>query len=209
MSRFRIICPILLVMLLAACNGTSSASEQADYDTTKNMMVDILKTDDGQKALKEVLSEEEMKQELALESEEVSNAVKDTLLSEKGKEFWSKLFSDPSFVQEFSKVVQGEQEGLMKSLMKDSEYQASLIELYQNPEMMEKMLEVMQGQKFRAHLEKTIQETLNNPVFQAKMSETLLKAADEQNQGQAQGGGGQEQSTQQSSGDGGQGQSSQ
>ncbi|WP_173917925.1 spore germination lipoprotein GerD [Halobacillus sp. Marseille-Q1614] len=199
MSRFRIICPILLVMLLAACNGTSSASEQADYDTTKNMMVDILKTDDGQKALKEVLSEEEMKQEMALESADVQNAVKETLLSEKGKAFWSKLFSDPSFVQEFSKVVQEEQEGLMKGLMKDSEYQSSLIELYQNPEMMEKMLEVMQGQKFRAHLEKTIQETLNNPVFQAKMSETLLKAAEDmQSGGGGQGeGGGQEQSTEQ------------
>ncbi|GGF34921.1 germination protein GerD [Halobacillus andaensis] len=183
MSILRIICPILLVVFLAACNGSSGAAEQSDYDTTKKMMVDILKTDEGQKALMEVLSDEKMKQELALESEEVSSAVKETLLSEEGKEFWSKLFSDPSFVQEFSKVVQEEQEDLMKGLMKDSEYQASLIQLYQNPEMMEKMLEVMQGQQFRGHLEKTIEETLNNPVFQAKMSETLLKAAEEMQSG--------------------------
>ncbi|MFC7061862.1 spore germination lipoprotein GerD [Halobacillus seohaensis] len=201
MSIFRIILPILLVVFLAACNGSSGASEQSDYDTTKKMMVDILKSDEGQSALKDVLAKEDMKQELALESEEVSTAVKETLLSEKGKAFWSKLFSDPSFVKEFSKVVQEEQKSLMKALMKDSEYQASLIEIYQNPEMMEKMLEVMQGQKFRAHLEKTIEETLNNPVFQAKISETLLKAAEEMQSGgggQGQGGGG-------SSGEGGNG----
>ncbi|MCP3033545.1 spore gernimation protein GerD [Halobacillus sp. A1] len=186
MSKFRWICPIILVVFLAACNGSSGASEQADYDTSKKMMVDILKTDEGQQALIEVLSDEKMKQELALESEEVSTAVNETLLSEEGKDFWSKLFSDPSFVPEFSKVVQEEQKDLMKGLMKDSEYQSSLIEIYQNPEMMEKMLEVMQGQKFRAHLEKTIEETLNNPVFQAKMSETLLKAAEEM---QSSGGG--------------------
>ncbi|MCP3029605.1 spore germination lipoprotein GerD [Halobacillus sp. A5] len=183
MPILRTICPILLVVFLAACNGSSGASEQGDYDTTKKMMVDILKTDDGQQALMEVLSDEKMKQELALESEDVSSAVKETLLSEEGKDFWSNLFSDPTFVQEFSKVVQEEQEDLMKGLMKDSEYQASLIELYQNPEMMEKMLEVMQGQQFRGHLEKTIEETLNSPVFQAKMSETLLKAAEEMQSG--------------------------
>ncbi|WP_101846968.1 spore germination lipoprotein GerD [Halobacillus sp. Marseille-P3879] len=205
MSILRIICPIILVVFLAACNGSSGATEQTDYDTTKKMMVDILKTDDGQKALMEVLSDEKMKQELALESEDVSSAVKETLLSEEGKKFWSNLFSDPSFVQEFSKVVQEEQEDLMKGLMKDSEYQASLIELYQNPEMMEKMLEVMQGQKFRGHLEKTIEETLNNPVFQAKMSETLLKAAEEmQSGGGGEGEGGNGGGEEGSSGQGGQ-----
>ncbi|WP_163528046.1 spore germination lipoprotein GerD [Halobacillus ihumii] len=200
MSILRLICPVLLVVFLTACGGTSGASGEADYETTKKMMVDILKTDDGKKAMTEVLTDEQMQQAMALDSEVVKQAVSETLLSEKGKKFWSKLFTDPKFVQEFSKVIEEEQKKLMKGLMKDPEYQKSLIELYQNPEMMEQMLEVMQGQKFRAHLEKTIQETLNSPVFQAKMTETLLQAAEkmktgEQSGGQKQKQGGQEQSS--------------
>ncbi|MFD2925193.1 spore germination lipoprotein GerD [Halobacillus naozhouensis] len=188
MSILRLICPVLLVVFLAACGGTSGASGEADYETTKKMMVDILKTDDGKKAMTEVLTDEQMQQAMALDSEVVKQAVIETLLSEKGKKFWGKLFTDPKFVQEFSKVIEEEQKTLMKGLMKDPEYQKSLIELYQNPEMMEQMLEVMKGQKFRAHLEKTIQETLNSPVFQAKMTETLLQAAEKMKTGEQSGG---------------------
>lgn len=184
MSRLRILLPVLILVFLAACNGSSGASEQADYDTTKKMMVDILKSDDGKKAMTEVLSDEEMQQSMALESEVVSQAVQQTLISEEGKAFWSKLFSDPTFVQEFSKVLEDQQKELMKGLMKDAEYQKLMIELYKNPEMMEQMVTVMQGQKFKAHLETTIEETLNSPVFQAKMTETLLKAAEEMSSGE-------------------------
>ncbi|MBH0231810.1 spore gernimation protein GerD [Halobacillus yeomjeoni] len=178
MSILRFICPVIIVVFLAACSGGSGGSEQADYDTTKKMIVDILKTDDGKKAMTEVLSDEKMQQSMALESEVVSQAVSETLISEKGKAFWSKLFSDPKFVQGFSKTLEKDQKELLKGLMKDSEYQKLMIEIYKNPEMMEQMVTVMQSQKFRAHLEKTIEETINSPVFQAKMSETLLKAAE-------------------------------
>ncbi|WP_035531086.1 spore germination lipoprotein GerD [Halobacillus kuroshimensis] len=188
MSRLRILLPVLVLVFLAACNGSSGASEQADYDTTKKMMVDILKSDDGKKAMTEVLSDEEMQQFMALESEVVSQAVQQTLISEEGKAFWSKLFSDPTFVQEFSKVLEDQQKELMKGLMKDAEYQKLMIDIYKNPEMMEQMVTVMQGQKFKAHLETSIEETLNSPVFQAKMTETLLKAAEEMQSGEEQGG---------------------
>ncbi|WP_348646636.1 spore germination lipoprotein GerD [Halobacillus sp. Cin3] len=188
MSRLRILLPVLVLVFLAACNGSSGASEQADYDTTKKMMVDILKSDDGKKAMTEVLSDEEMQQSMALESEVVSQAVQQTLISEEGKAFWSKLFSDPTFVQEFSKVLEDQQKELMKGLMKDAEYQKLMIDIYKNPEMMEQMVTVMQGQKFKAHLETSIEETLNSPVFQAKMTETLLKAAEEMKSGEEQGG---------------------
>jgi spore germination protein D len=211
MSKLRLLCPVLILVFLAACNGATGASEQADYDTTKKMVVDILKSDDGKKAMTEVLSDEKMQQSMALESEVVSQAVQKTLISEEGKAFWSKLFSDPKFVQEFSKVLKEQQKELMKGLMKDSEYQKLMIELYKNPEMMEQMVTVLEGQKFRAHLEKTIEETLNSPVFQAKMSETLLKAAEKmqsgdkgsESSGQSEQGGSGEQS---GSGGGGNGQ---
>ncbi|UOQ44569.1 spore germination lipoprotein GerD [Halobacillus salinarum] len=211
MSRLYMLCPVLLLVFLAACSGSSGASQQADYDTTKKMIVDILKTDDGKKAMTEVLADKKMQEAMALDSEAVSQAINKTLISEEGKEFWSKLFSDPTFVQGFSKVIEKEQKDLMKGLMKDPEYQKSLIELYKNPEMMNEMVTVMQGQKFRSHLQSTIEETINSPVFQAKMSESLLKAAEkiQSKQGQGSSGGQQGQGGQQGGGQsGGQGEES-
>ncbi|TGB00878.1 spore germination lipoprotein GerD [Halobacillus salinus] len=178
----RIMCLLLFITLLTACSGGSSSGEQSDYDETKKMVVDILKTDDGKKAITEVLSNEEMQQSMALESEVVSQTVSDTIVSDKGKEFWTKLFSDPKFVQGFNKVLQDQQKELMKGLMKDAEYQKLMIDLYSNPEMMEQMVTVMEGQKFRKYLETTINETLNSPVFEAKMTDTLLKAAEKMGQ---------------------------
>ncbi|MCA1012788.1 spore germination lipoprotein GerD [Halobacillus halophilus] len=211
MSKIRFLCPVIILVFLAACNGSSSgASQQADYDTTKKMIVDILKTDEGKKALTEVLSDEKMQQSMTLESEVVAQSVSETLVSEKGKEFWSKLFADPSFVQGFSKTLEEQEKDLMKGLMKDPEYQKLLIEIYKNPEMMEQMVTVMQGQKFREHLEKTIQETLNSPVVQAKMSETMLKAAEKMKTGEdssSSGGESQQGGSEEQSGSGGQEQS--
>lgn len=190
----------LFALFLTACAGNSSGNEQqTDYDTTKKMVVDILKSDDGKKAMTEVMSDEKMQQAMALESKVVSDAVNKALTSEQGKEFWTKMFSDPKFVKGFADSMKKEHEELLKGLMKDSEYQKLLIDVFQNPEMIEQMQTVMEGQKFREHLEKTIQETLNSPLFKAEMTDTLLKAAEkmkgggqgQQDQKAQEGGGGQ------------------
>lgn len=51
------------------------------------MVVDILKTDDGKKAVKEILSEEEMKQQLVLNSDLVKQSVEQSVTSKKVKSF--------------------------------------------------------------------------------------------------------------------------
>jgi spore germination protein D len=184
----------LLVLLTACGGGGGGGSTQGDaqYETTKKMVVDIIKTDEGKKALTEVLTDEKMKQQLIMDSATVKDAISQTLTSEEGKKIWTKLFEDPTFVQTYTKSVEDAQKKLMKGLMTDSEYQKLLIDIFQNPEMTNTTLEVLKSQQFREHLEKTIQETLNSPLFKAKMTEVLLKAAEEQSK--QQGGQSQEQS---------------
>ncbi|KGX84375.1 spore germination lipoprotein GerD [Pontibacillus litoralis] len=168
------------IAFLVACTGNSSSSgDQAAYDTTKKMVVDILKTDDGKKAITEVLKEEDMKKQLALESDVVTKAIEETVTSKKGEQFWSKQFEDPQFSKTFAESMMKEQEKLMKDLMKDPTYQKSMLELLQNPEMEQQMLTVVKSQQFREHLEKTIEETMNTPMFKEKMSQIVLKAAEE------------------------------
>ncbi|MFC0525751.1 spore germination lipoprotein GerD [Pontibacillus salicampi] len=197
---------ISLLTFLTACSGNSSSSgEQAGYETTKKMVVDILKTDDGKKAITDVLKDENMKQQVIMESDVVKQSIEETITSDKGKEFWSKMFEDPEFSKTFTESMTEEQKKLTKDLMKDSEYQKSMLEILQNPEITEQMLTVMTSQKFREHLEKTIEESMNTPMFKAKMSDIVLKAAEEmqstsQESGGQEGGGQQSQSGEGSSG---------
>src|SRR5699024_10261182 len=70
-----------------------------------------------------------------------------------------------------------EQKELFKSLMHDAAFQNQMLDLLQNPEISNQMLIVLKGQQFREHLEETIQETLETPLFQSKIQHLLLEAA--------------------------------
>lgn len=189
-SIFIIIAGISIIFI-SACNGENSAGKEADYDTTKKMVVDILQTEDGKKALAEIMTDEEMKQELVIDSDVVKKSINETLSSKKSAEMWKKLFKDPKFVEGFANSMSDEQKKLMKQLMNDPDYQKQMLELLQNPEITEQILQVLKSQKFRSHLEETIKQTLETPLFQAKMQELLLEAAEKQKNedGQSDGGG--------------------
>lgn len=191
MKRIQFVFVIIFVMmLLSACGGSdNNAKQDGNYETTKKMVVDILQTEDGKKTLRELMTEEEMKQQLVIESDVVKSSINEMLGSEKGTEMWKKLFSDPSFVEDFAKSISDEQEKLMKKLMNDAEFQKQMMDLLQNPEINEQMLSLMKSQQFRSHLEEVVQQTLETPLFQSKMSEILLKAAEEQQKSQSGGGG--------------------
>ncbi|MCC2252210.1 spore gernimation protein GerD [Virgibacillus sp. AGTR] len=192
---------MISVILISGCNGGNASEKEGQYETTKKMVVDILQTEDGKKALREIMTDDTMKQELVMESDVVKKSINEALVSEKGKEMWTKLFQDTDFVKEYTKSMKDEHIKLIKSLMNDADYQKQMLELLQNPEMTEQMLEVVKSQQFRAHLEETIQQTLETPLFQEKMQETLLKAAEKQSKGQQQkGGGGSEEGNQEEQG---------
>ncbi|PKR76538.1 spore gernimation protein GerD [Halalkalibacillus sediminis] len=185
---------IALIFALTACaQGGGESKENPDYEATKKMVVDILKTDDGKKALTEVLSAEETKSQLVIDSETVKQSLEQTMDSEKGKEFWKKLYEDPSFVQSYVNATQEHDKELIKGLMNDSTYQEQLISIFQNEQMQQTIIGALKSQPFRAHLEETIQETLNSPLFKAKMTETLLQAAEKAKQSEEGQGGSQQQ----------------
>ena len=88
----------LLTSLFIICSGCSSnnTSDEMDYEKTKKMIVDILKTDDGKKAIQEILSDESVKSELIMNQDIVTKTIEKTLTSKKGKKFWEKAFKDPN-----------------------------------------------------------------------------------------------------------------
>ncbi len=182
MGRRRLIVLLFtsLFFIITSCSTPEDESGKLNYDETKKMVVDILKTDEGKKAIKEVLSDGEMKQELVLDHAVVSESITNALLSEKGQEFWKKSFEDPEFAKAFAESMKKEQEQLNKNLLKDPEYRATIIEILHDPELEKEIADLLKSNEYRTHLQSVITETLESPVFQAKMQEILLKAASEQ-----------------------------
>ncbi|HLR63214.1 MAG TPA: spore germination lipoprotein GerD [Lentibacillus sp.] len=171
---------LLFTLFISGCAGQGASGEEANYDTTKKMVVDILQTEDGKKALQEIMTDKKMKQQLIMDSDAVKKSVEEVLSSDKATDMWKKLFEDPAFVKTFSQSMADEQKKLMKDLMKDSEFQQQMLDLMKDPQMTEQMTSVMKSQEFSKHLEKKIQQTLETPLFQEKISQILLKAAEEQ-----------------------------
>lgn len=177
MRKLLLMCSIVIV--LASCSN-SQENKEIDYEQTKQMMIDVLQTDEGKKVLQDIISDEKMKQHLIMQSDLVRETLTETLLSDQAAEMWRNLFDDPRFIESYLKSIGEEQKKLFKNLMHDAEFQSQMIELLQDPEMTKQTLTVMKSQQFREHLEKTIQETMENPLFLAKIEKILLKAAEKE-----------------------------
>ncbi|MBP2243324.1 spore germination protein D [Cytobacillus eiseniae] len=190
----RTLIPAVLILMLAGCGQGESGSNNMDYDQTKKMVVDILKTDDGKKAIQELMDDDKMKQKLVMDQAIVSDTIEKTLTSDKGTEFWRKSFEDPKFAEAIAKSMKKENETLLKDLMKDPEYRGMMIEVLKDPELEKEVTNVLKSKEYREHLQTVITETLESPLFKAKMQDILIKAAEEikGDKKQEEGGGGEE-----------------
>ena len=171
----------IMVFLTSCSSNDASSGGQIDYEQTKKMVVDILKTDDGKKAIQDVMSSDSMKEKLVMDQKVVSDTIQQTLTSDKAKEYWKETFSDPKFAQSVSKNLKSENKKLLKELMNDPEYRGMMIEVFKEPEIQKQMADALKSKEYRAHLQKVITETVDSPLFKAKIQELLLKAAEEAN----------------------------
>ncbi|QED45988.1 spore germination lipoprotein GerD [Cytobacillus dafuensis] len=208
LNKFRLLLTLLPIIFITGCAQNEAGGNQLDYEQTKKMVVDILKTDDGKKAIQELMSEDKMKQQIVMDQKIVSDTIEKTLTSEKGAEFWKKQFEDPKFAESMAKSMKTENEKLLKDLMKDPEYRGMMIEVLQDPELEKEVIKVLKSKEYREYLQTVVKETFESPLFKAKIQTLLLKAADEVKSGEKGGekGDGGEGQGQQSEGGGGGGQ---
>ncbi|KZE68200.1 spore gernimation protein GerD [Fictibacillus phosphorivorans] len=165
---------------LSGCAQEAQGSSQVDYEATKKMLVDLLKTDEGKKAIKEVLSDKEIQQDILIDQQVIKQTIEQQLLSEKGQKFWQTLFKDPKFSVAFAKSMRKEHEKLMKDLIKDPQYQAEVMKIMQNPQMAQKLLGLVDTQPVRKEMKRVMLETFDSPIVQAQIQEMLKKAAHEE-----------------------------
>jgi spore germination protein D len=189
LKKFRLLLPFAIVLFISGCGQGETGGGQMDYEQTKKMVVDILKTDEGKKAIEELMADEKMQQKLVMDQKIVAETIEKTLTSEKGTEFWKKSFDDPKFAESMAKSMQKENEQLLKDLMKDPEYRGMMIEVLKDPELEKEVTNVLKSKEYREHLQKVVTETFESPLFKAKIQDLLLKAAEEVKGGEQQGGG--------------------
>ncbi|MDM5227813.1 spore germination lipoprotein GerD [Cytobacillus sp. NJ13] len=187
-KKFRLLLPLALVFFISGCGQGETGNGQMDYEQTKKMVVDILKTDEGKKALEELMTDEKMQQKMVMDQKVVADTIEKTLTSDKGTEFWKKSFDDPKFAESMAKSMQKENEQLLKDLMKDPEYRGMMIEVLKDPELEKEVTDVLKSKEYREHIQKVMTETFESPLFKAKIQDILLKAAEETKSGGQQGG---------------------
>ncbi|WP_096438248.1 spore germination lipoprotein GerD [Alteribacter populi] len=173
----------LLVFCLLAFTGCAAMEEQntqPDYESTKKMMVDMLKTDEGKQAIQEILQDEQVRQSIILDQAFVKDTIESTLTTEQGKGFWEEMMKDTEFTKSLAESMQEENEQVLKGLMKDPEYQGMLIDVMKDPEMEDEYLELMQSKEYRTQVMNIMTEAFESPYFIARLNTVLAKVAEEQ-----------------------------
>lgn len=170
--------------LLAACGSDQGySSQQLGYKEMKSMVVDILKSDEGKKAVEEALKgsgssggeggSTSMKMLSAQSGEQIRTAVKDTLVSEEYKKEIEKIMTDPKFAGEFAKAINAESKQLHQQLIKDPTYQKSVQDILKSPEVMKSFLDLTKTSDYRKQSMTIMQEAMQNPLFRMEVLELL------------------------------------
>lgn len=183
---------ILLLFSSSCAAPQASSGSSPDYTSTKKMVVDMLKSDEGKQALLDTLSTDAFKKELVINNNLVKQTIVETMTSNQGKAFWTSLVQDPSFSTKLAKAMESENKTLLQQLMKDPTYQNSMMDILKSPDMQKVYLDLMKTPPFRQQMQKTLVETMQNPLFATQLEDALknvVKAEIQKTANQSQGGG--------------------
>ncbi|MDB5053093.1 MAG: spore gernimation protein [Bacilli bacterium] len=176
---------ILLFSLLISCGSDKQPSSQGQgqgYKDTKTMVLDVLKSSEGQSALQEATknSQDQTTKLLSTgEGQQIQIAVKDILTNTTGIKMLEKTMTDPKFAGQFAKAIQKNNQQIHKDLMKDPDYQKSMLEVMNNPEFEKLLTTTMKNTVYRQQMMSVIQESMKSPIFKMQLMELLKKVVEE------------------------------
>ncbi|WP_400164626.1 spore germination lipoprotein GerD [Brevibacillus sp. TJ4] len=184
---------LLACLVLASCGtGGQTQSSQIDYKSMKDMVLDIMQTDEAKQAVEKMMQDESFQQHIMLDKETVHTTLIQSMTNPNSTHI-KEAFQDPKFASTLAKSLQKEQKTLMKDLMKDPEFQKQLVGVLKDPEFERNMLELMKSQAYRRQTMQVMKESLQSPFFQEEMVKLMTKASEEMAKPktlQSQGGGG-------------------
>lgn len=175
----------LLFGLSAALTGCGSeqsyAPPQGDYKEMKTMVVDILKSDEGKKAVEDALKgsggsgggSSGMQMMTVQATDQIRIAVKDTITAPEYKKEFEKIMTDPQFAGDFAKAINSENKQIHMQLIKDPTYQKAVGDIMKSPEMMKMFLDLTKTPEYRKQSMTVMQEAMQNPLFKMEVMNLL------------------------------------
>ena len=179
---------IFVVLFLASCSD--APNQTMSYDEIKKIMIDSIQTEDGKKALRQLLEDPSIRDLVVLEHDQVETAIKDTLLSEEAKEFWKKQFEDPKFKESIAKSMKEQQTDIMKDLIKNATFQEDLVKFFGQPEMQKQLETILKSSTLRKQMEEVVMQTIEDPLLQTKWQDLIKKSGEGTSKSSKEGEGG-------------------
>jgi spore germination protein D len=181
-------CLLGMSLLLVSCGAESSggSSGQVSYKEVKSMVIDILGSEEAQKAMEKAstaqygVSTLQMKSMTPSDQAQVRIAVKDVLTAPEYSMVLEKIMKDPKFAGEFAKVVSKDNKQIHKDLMKDPSYQKELVDMFKTPEMMKILTDSMKTSDVRKVIMSSVTESMNNPLFKLEIMKLLQSVVKEE-----------------------------
>ena len=172
---------LILSVILTGCNAfkKSEAAQEPNYKELKQMVIDILLTEEGKKAVQESIEDPQVKKKMVLDTTEVQKIIQEEFFSSENKEKLKSMFEDPKFASELGKTLKKENEKLLKDLMKDPEYRKMMIEVMKDKEFEKMIMDVMKSNAYRTQMMLVIKDSLESPMFKYDLLKLMEKASEE------------------------------
>lgn len=173
---------LMVCLFLTSCGASGGArtqgATQPDYKSVKAIVLDVLQTEDAKKSVAKMMKDEKFKQSMVMDQSTIRSTVIQSIASPNSPHI-REVFNDPTFTSTLAKAMKEENRNLMKDLMKDPEYQKSLMVLMKTPEFQTQMLQLMQTPSYRQSTMQIMKESMKSPLFQMEMLKIVKKVAEE------------------------------
>lgn len=154
----------------------SQQASKPSYPDIKAMVIDILHSKDGMNTLKDTISTPEFKRQAAITDADISAAVEKALQQGQNKSFLADQMKDTTFAAAIVKASRQQMTEVQKQLMKDPEYQKSLLTLMASPEFQQTQLQLLKSPEYRKEVMKIMTEALQEPTFRLLFMDSMKEA---------------------------------
>ena len=142
------------------------------------MVIDAVQTEDGKKAIRQLLEDPSFRELIILEHDQIETAINTTLLSKEAEDFWKKTYEDPKFKEAMAKSLKEQQTDIMKDLIKNASYQEELVKFFGQADMQKELEKILKGATLRKQMEEVVMETLQDPLLQTQWIEIIKKSGE-------------------------------
>ncbi|MGB8957183.1 MAG: spore germination lipoprotein GerD [Tumebacillaceae bacterium] len=159
-----------------ASGGSQETEAKPQYNETKQMVLDILHTKDGLDTLKDIVRDPSFKHSLAINEADVSVAMQKALTDGSAHMSLTEQMKSPKFATALAKTFKKDNETVLKTLMKDPEYQEMMLTLLKSPDFTRTLYDLMKTPEYRKQTMAIMTEALQNPEFRVMFTDLVKEA---------------------------------